>query len=133
MSRIRYMLFVSSIEPLRLTIGIGSLLWGVMLLWSGNTFDMRGYTYMGRIASEEAWGIAHLLHGCTAIYSMLTGAKSRLIWLTDPILGCVLWTATAFCLVMAGPPANAAIAPDLVGALVSWWLLVRYEGESRGV
>jgi hypothetical protein len=125
------MLFVSSVEPLRISIGLGSLLWGVMLLMSGDTFSMRGYRYMAAAAPESAWGIAHLIHGITAIYSMLTGAKGKLIWLTDPILGCVLWTATAVCLVMAGPPANAAIAPDIVGAIVSWWLLVRYTGDAR--
>ena len=131
-SRIRYMLFVSSIEPLRLTIGLGSLLWAAMLFHPGDTFAIPGYAFMASVASEYAWGLAHLTHGVTAVYSMLTGAKGRLIWFADPILGCVLWTSTAVCLIASGPPLHAAIAPDVVGALVSWWLLVRYRGDSRG-
>jgi hypothetical protein len=129
--RIRYMLFVSSVEPLRLTIGLGSLLWAALLFWPGNTFARPVYHYMGVIGPEEAWAIAHLIHGVTAVFSMLTGAKGKLIWFADPILGCVVWTSSAIAMMASVSPLPAAIAPHIVSAVVSWWLLVRYQGDSR--
>lgn len=129
--RLRYMLFVSSVEPLRLTIGLGSLLWAALLFAPGDTFTRPVYRYMALIGPETAWAIAHLIHGVTAIYSMLTGAKGRLVWLADPILGCAVWTASAVAMIAAVSPLPAAVAPHVVSALVSWWLLVRYQGDTR--
>ena len=124
----KYLFLHSDVEPLRFFIALSSLLWGFLLFWPGETFDRQTYALMGQMAPETAWAIAHLVHGVTAVGSIFSGAKGRLVWVLDPILGCLLWTTSAVAMMASVFPVPAAIAPHIVGAAVSWWLLVRYKG-----
>jgi hypothetical protein len=127
----RYLLFVSSTETMRVHIALGSLLWGILLLTPGDTFDRPTYTYMAMIGPELAWAVAHLVHGGASMLSVLTGRRGFVVCVLDPVLGCVLWTSSAIAMLIAVYPLPAAIAPHLMGAAVSWWMLVRYLGEAR--
>lgn len=126
--RLRYLFFRCDVEPLRFFIALSSLLWGILLFWPGETFDRQTYALMGTMAPEWGWALAHLLHGIAAVWSIVTGRKNRAIWVLDPILGCLLWTTSAAAMLFAVFPVPAAIAPHIIGAAVSWWLLVRYKG-----
>lgn len=127
-NRIVYLLLRSDIEPIRFFIATSSLLWGILLLLPGDTFERPTYTLMASLASEGVWATAHLAHSVTAIYSLFTGAKNKLIFGLDPILGAAIWTTSGIAMLASVSPVPAAIAPHLIGAVAAWWLLVRYKG-----
>lgn len=127
MRRLTHLFLHANVDPLRFFIAASSLLWAVLLFWPGDTFDRQTYALMRAVAPETAWAIAHLVHGSVAIYSVLSGHRSRAAWLADPILGCLLWSTSSAAMLLSVYPVPAAIAPQIVGALASWWLMVRYE------
>lgn len=137
--RIAHILWRSDLEATRFNLAIGSILWAVFLFWPGDLFTPTRTTYliMGEIAPEQCWAMAFLLQGLVMMYSLLWGYKSSIYFVADALLGCVLWTAsTAACfmshyqsLATYQPP--AAMAYELVGAIASWWVLVRYSLENK--
>lgn len=120
-------------------LAVGSLLWAALLFWPGPLFTPARTTYnlMSAMAREEIWGALFLLQGVVMIYSLLWGYRSKLSFVLDALLGCVLWTAsTAACFIAHyhsietyQPP--AAMSYEVMGALASWWCLVRYSCDRR--
>lgn len=140
-SRLRYILWKSDLEATRLGLAAGSFLWAVLLFWPGQLFDPSRATYhlMSLIASENIWGGAFLLQGVVMTYSLLWGYRSRIFFIADALLGCVLWTSSTLACFLSHyhslatyqPP--AAMAYELVGAGLSWWCLVRYSLDKKVV
>ena len=134
MSRLRYIMWHSDLEATRFSLALGSLLWAALLFWPGDLFSPTRKTYelMAYIAPEQVWGSLFLLQGTVMVYSLLWGYRSRLSFIVDALLGCVLWTvSTAACFISHyqsfetyQPP--AAMAYEVMAALASWWCLVRY-------
>lgn len=134
-SRIHHIMWKSDMEATRLSLAMGSLLWAALLFWPGELFapSRTTYTVMAEIMSENCWAAAFLLQGLVMTYSLLWGYKSRISFVADALLGCVLWTgSTAACFLAHyhgsigsyQPP--AAMSYELVAAFASWWHLVRY-------
>lgn len=140
MRRIRHIMWHSDLEATRFGLAMGSIMWAVFLFWPGALFTPERATYriMADIAPEMAWGALFLLQGVVMLYSLLWGYRSSLYFVADALLGCVLWTAsTAACflahfhsLATYQPP--AAMSYELMGALASWWCLVRYTITQKG-
>ena len=138
--RIGYLIWLSDLEMTRLGLACGALLWALLLFWPGTLFtpERTTYTLMAAIAPEELWGVAFLVQGVTMVYSLLWGYKSKLSFVFDALLGCVLWTAsTAACFIAHyassrsyQPP--AAMAYEVIGSLMSWWVMVRYCSNNKG-
>ena len=133
-SRLYHICWLSDLEATRFSLAVGSLLWAALLFWPGELFTPARTTYhlMAKIAPEEVWALAFLVQGLVMIYSLLWGYKSRLSFFLDALLGCVLWTTSTVACFVAHfnslstyqPP--AAMAYEIMGALASWWCLVRY-------
>ena len=140
MLRIRHIMWRSDLEATRFMLASGSLVWAMLLFLPGDLFSpaRTTYTLMAALAREEIWASLFLLQGTVMTYSLLWGYRSRLSFLLDAILGCVLWTAsTAACFIAHfngwenyQPP--AAMSYEVMGALASWWCLVRYSVDKRG-
>lgn len=138
--RIGYLIWYSDLEMTRFGLALGALLWALLLFWPGTLFapERTTYSLMSAIASEELWGVAFMVQGVTMLYSLLWGYKSRVSFVLDALLGCVLWTAsTAACFIAHytsshsyQPP--AAMAYEVVGSLMSWWVMVRYCSINKG-
>lgn len=132
--RLLHIMWYSDLEATRLSLAFGSFLWAALLLWPGDLFTptRATYTLMAQMASEEVWAAAFLVQGSTMLYSLLWGYKSRLTYIVDAMLGCALWTASTFACFLSHyqsmstyqPP--AAMSYEVIAALASWWVLVRY-------
>lgn len=132
--RLSYILWHADLEATRFSLACGSLLWAILLFWPGDLFTPARHTYvlMSLVAPEELWGALFALQGFVMLYSLLWGYKSRLSFVVDAFLGCVLWTAATVACFIAHyqsigtyqPP--AAMSYEVMGALASWWCLVRY-------
>lgn len=138
-NRIKHILWCSDLEATRFGLAIGSLLWAVLLFWPGTLFTPERTTYrlMAEVAQEEVWALAFLIQGFAMLYSLLWGYKSRISFTLDALFGCVLWTTSTLACFIAHyksiytyqPP--AAMAYELIGAMFSWWHLVRYSYQNK--
>lgn len=141
MLRIHHIMWRSDLEATRFMLAAGSLVWAMLLFLPGDLFSptRTTYTLMAALAREEIWASLFLLQGLVMTYSLLWGYRSRLSFLLDAILGCVLWTSsTAACFIAhfsgwSGYQPPAAMSYEVMGALASWWCLVRYSVDKRVV
>ena len=140
-SRIYHIMWKSDMEATRLSLSLGALLWAALLFWPGELFSPSRTTYsvMAEIMPEYCWASLFLIQGSVMLYSLLYGHKSRISFITDALLGCVLWTASTAACFLAHfnggfgsyqPP--AAMSYEIVAACGSWWHLVRYSYNETG-
>lgn len=122
----------SDLLAIRFMLATGSLLWGAMLLWPGDTFTRPMFSVVRQVMPEIFWAVLFLISGAAGMYSLFYGnVKRSLVWF-DSLLGCFLWSSITIGMFMsaftignnATPP--AAIAPSVIMALASWWILIRY-------
>ena len=114
----------------RIALALGSLGWGVMLWWPGDTFARPAYSLMAQMLPELGWGSLFLLHGVYSLYSIITNQRGKLAFLTEGALGCALWTGSCAGIILSVYPPPAAIAGEISLAFFSWWHLVRFPLQS---
>ena len=147
-ARLIQILWGTDLLATRVVVGVASLLWALALLSSRELFPTplqvsvgtgaMEYAVMSLVASEWQWGQVLLLHGVGAILAVLFDIRSRLLMLTEGILGCLLWTVicASVCASVARDFSHtlpAVTGPNLVIGLCAWWVLVRYQaGGSSG-
>lgn len=125
-------------EMTRLGLACGAVIVGLLFMWPGHLFTeaRTTYTLMAKVLPEECWGGLFIVQGVVMIYSLLWGYRSKVFFIVDAVLGCVLWSSMVFLCFLAHyissqgsyqPP--AAMGYDLVGMGLSFWHLVRYSLE----
>ena len=133
-SRLTHIMWYSDLEATRFSLAMGSILWAVLLFWPGELFTPARTTYqlMAAIAPEHIWAALFLFQGSVMIYSLLWGYRSQLSFVADAVLGCLLWSSSTIACFLSHyqSPASyqppAAMSYEVMGALASWWCLVRY-------
>lgn len=119
----------SDMRGVRLLLAWGSIFWGVLLLWPGETFSRPTYALMAKFAPEVVWGLAFLFQGAVMMYSLITQRHGKPIFIMDCMLGCALWViATVACFASVSPP-PAAMSAELVATFASFWNLVRFASD----
>ncbi len=131
-SRLIYIIECSSLTTLRLNLAVASILWGLLLFWPGETFSRPTYSLMGKFASEHIWAALFLLQGLVALYSVIYRVKSKIMLMSDGILGCILWTGSCIAMLLSVYPPPAAISAEITAAITSWWILIRYPYDVAG-
>jgi len=129
-----HLAFDSNTEATRVVVAIGSLLWGIMLLMPGNTFDRPMFSVLHGTASENLWGMMFLLHGVVASISIVFSRCGRICFVFDGVTGCLLWTTVTIGMLLSSvynptmPEFSfpAATSPAIAVTLAAWWLLFRY-------
>ena len=108
-------------------IALSSIIFSASLFWPGESFYNPEYNIMKMFASELIWAFAFLINGSVTIWSLLTGIKSKYLFMFDSVGATILWTITSLSILLSVYPPPADCAPPLVFAFMSWWIMVRYE------
>lgn len=77
---------------------------------------------MLKLAPNWVWGLGFLIHGGSVIYGVATHSFNRLLVVLEGLLGTIVWTTSAVVVVVT----QHTVGAHVVGALVAFWLLVRY-------
>lgn len=138
---IRFRLFIweSDTDTVRFILNVVSTLTAVLLFLPGETLKQFPYSGLGVFGwlTEPIWATLFLVQGLTGFYSLFWDKRGSLAMFLDPMLGCVLWSLSCLGMLFSTYPPSPATVWTGVGALVSWWLIVRFplqqkaeEGES---
>ena len=119
-------LWGSDLVATRFFLSVASLMWSFLLFWPGDTFARPTYTLMAKFGSETAWAILFGIQGAAGLYSIIHRSRNRALLVSDAILGCILWTGSCVAMLLSVYPPPAAISAEIVAAIMSWWVLVRY-------
>lgn len=128
LNRFLHILKYSDLEAIRFFLSLSALVWALLLFWTGDTFSRPTYTVMAMIANETAWAVAFLVQGVVSLYAVLAKKETNWLFMSDALFGCILWTGSCFAMLLSVSPPPAAISAEIVAALASWWVVVRYSG-----
>lgn len=120
-----YALFDSDLIATRLSLALAELLWAVMLLWPGNTFDRPTYFWMSQFASELTWALVFL---GTGLYQCYIVAAQKVRSREAGVFACFnafIWLFTVGCMLASVYPPPAAIGGEISLAVAAFWIAVR--------
>jgi hypothetical protein len=122
--KIYFLLTKFNCDGVRIFLIVSSYLWSVLLFMPGNTFDKETYYLMAKIADEHVWAIGFFVYALLGTLN-LENLFDRKYIIVESIIGFLIWSTTAVCLYMSTSQAPAAAAPHIIGAFMSWWILIR--------
>ncbi len=109
----------------RISVALGSFIWGVMLLYPGETFSRHVvYHIMSEMAQEWVWGAAFMLH---SVMLFVNGVRNttQFCRLITNTLGAVLWVGVTMSIFVNPIPLPAIFAGHLALTVESLWILLR--------
>ena len=127
---LRNMFWGTDIRPAQIMLGLSSLLWALMLVYPGNTFERQTYAVMAVLGSEYAWAAAFALVGVSQLYNSFISVLPEIpAWFSkfDTFLCFVVWATAACSILIAQHPPPAAIAGEIVMAFAAFWVFVRQD------
>lgn len=123
--KVVYFLLHLNCNSSRVFLTMSSYLWAFLLLLPGDTFDKQSYILMSKIAPEMFWAVAFLCYAIISTLNLNFIFDSKYLKLAEAIVGFLIWTTAAVGIYMSTAQAPAVAAPHIVGACMSWWILIR--------
>lgn len=108
----------------RFTLALAEAIWGIFLLFPGNTFDRGYYHSMSIIAPEEVWGV---LFVSSSIFQFIIVMRNVL---HSKFARCfAAWNATLWVVTIGGLaiiyPLSAALGGELALSCAAVWIFIR--------
>lgn len=117
----------------RLLLFLGELLWAVMLLWPGETFNRATYALMASVMSEMAWTVVFLASAVTQITIVLREDFSSAFARYFAAWDACLWLFTVASMLLSIYPPPAAIGGEIALALGAVWVWIRPYILAQGI
>lgn len=128
-------MFDSDLVSTRLTLALAEILWAVMLIWPGDTFDRPTYRVMAHVMYEEAWALVFLLSAVTQFSIVIMEQFHSVFARYFAAWNACLWTFVVVSMLFSVYPPPAAIAGEVALSFAAIWIWVRpyiiLEGLSR--
>ncbi len=118
-------LWDSDLVATRISLFLGELFWGIMLLWIGDTFDRPTYSHMALIANEEVWGFIFLVSAITQITIVLINDMHSKFARYFACWNAALWLYVVWSMLVSVYPPPAAIGGEIALALGASWVWLR--------
>lgn len=122
-SEITRILLCGEYKPVFFFSALAAVLFGMWLLIPNDTFGTSPtYMVMAMIASDEVWGLAFLLSGIAAIFSIVYSSVYVQRWFAILILA--LWTFISASFFVSNPYATGGIT-YFIRAVSTFWVVFR--------
>jgi len=137
--KVKFLLNSADLLALRLAIGTASLLLGIVLLSSRDSFDRPMFSVVKDIMPQLSWAWLFIVNGISTIYSLFCGLKLRMCFYFGGVLGSILWTmmslgmlfSTVWTTNFSEHSIHAGAAPAMAFMFASWWILYRYPRDLK--
>ena len=118
-------LWDSDLIASRLTLFLAELLWALMLLWPGDTFDRPTYHLMSVLATEGAWSVLFLTSATIQLYIVLSENFRSAFAHCFAGWNAMLWVFVVVSMVGSVYPPPAAIGGEISLAVLALWIFIR--------
>lgn len=118
-------LFDTNMVTSRILLAIAEFLWGILLLWPGDTFGRPTYNIMASVMPENCWGIVFLM---TSVMQIAIVAKEDFHSREAryfAFFNMVLWVFVVLSMMKSVYPPPAAISGEIALAMAAWWIWFR--------
>lgn len=118
-------LWDSDLIASRLTLFLAEMLWAIMLLWPGDTFNRPTYLAMSNVASEEIWAMVFAVSASIQLYIVIAeNFKSTFArWFAG--WNALLWLFTIIGMLDSVYPPPAAIGGEIALTVLALWIFIR--------
>lgn len=118
-------LWDSDLIASRLTLFLAELLWALMLLWPGDTFDRPTYNLMAVVASEGTWAALFLTSATLQMYIILSENFRSAFAHCFAGWNAMLWVFVVASMIGSVYPPPAAIGGEISLAVLAVWIFIR--------
>lgn len=128
-NRMEHILFIEQSTTTRLWFGIVTVLFGTFMALSHEVENNHSeYVLMLQLAPHWLWAWAYIVNGCAYIFGAYTNKYSKLQLMLEGTLGVTVWVGSAYAVSVA----QGVIGAHAGGALIAFWLYVRYPTHWEG-
>lgn len=124
-SALSRVLFDSQMVTARLLLALAEFLWGVLLLWPGDTFERPTYSIMALVMSELPWAGFFLTSAAMQVWILASEdyhsrpARAFAAW------NAIFWASIACSMLLSVYPPPAAISGEIALAIAAVWIWLR--------
>jgi len=124
--RVMSVLYDSDMVWSRLTLSCAEFIWGISLLWPGDTLERPAYSAMNILLSEQTWAIIFLITGTLQFLIMVyTKLHHSPIGVAFALYNSSLWWFVVVSMYISVYPPPAGISGELALAFASMWIFIR--------
>lgn len=109
----------------RILLAIAEFLWGMLLLWPGDTFGRPTYNGMAHVMPEDCWGFVFLATSAMQIRIVekedFHSREARYF----ATYNMILWVFVVLSMLNSVYPPPAAISGEIALAMAAWWIWFR--------
>lgn len=116
---------------IKYAVGIGSLLWGIMLLLPNQAYVVPLFAAMQDLMTENLWGLLFLIHGVISLYCTITYKKDLFAFICDATYGMLLWTTVTVALVLSSISILAHLSAQIILSICTLWLFIRFNLKDK--
>lgn len=129
----------TDLSAVKLILAVGSILWGLQLLFPGNSFDRPMFSVVRGIMPEMLFGFLFLLQGLLSIYFDFYKSCTRMR-VALAAISSLLWSGITIGMVLPSVIMNqmgnfsmpVATSPAIVLTIASLWVLIRCPAYKKG-
>lgn len=125
LSAVSRLIWDTDLVATRFLLGIAELMWVLMLLWPGDTFERPTYRVMSEVMSEAGWALVFLLSAATQITVVLMDDLHSRFARYFSGWNAILWTFVVVSMLLSVTPPPAAIAGEISLAFGALWVWIR--------
>lgn len=114
----------SDLTASRLTLALAEILWAILLLWPGNTFDRGYYHNMANLAPEDIWGAIFLISSVVQFYIANSGRIHTSFARYFAAWNAGLWVLVISCLASVFP-LSASLSGEIALMIIAVWICLR--------
>ena len=118
-------LFDTQMVTSRILLAMAECIWGVLLLWPGETFGRPTYSMMADVMPEDCWGLLFL---ATSLMQMRIVASEQFYCREAryfAFYNMLLWAFVVYSMLKSVYPPPAAISGEIALAMAAWWIWFR--------
>ena len=108
----------------RFTLALAEFMWGILLLWPGNTFDREYYHNMAYFATESIWGVIFVISSILQFTIVMKNSLHSKCARVFAAWNAALWVLTVGSLLIIYP-LSAALGGEVALALSAVWIFAR--------
>lgn len=128
-NRMDYILFKDQSTTTRLWFGLSSFLFGWFFFLSETVHSgLSEYALMLQLAPDWVWALGFWIHGSALMYGAYTNVYSKTQLMLEGTLGVVVWVGSAYAVTVT----QGALGAHFAGALIAFWIYVRYPTHWEG-
>lgn len=118
-------LWDSDLIASRLTLFLAELLWAIMLLWPGDTFNRPTYNAMSSFTIEEVWGLIFAISSFLQLYIVVSESFKTKFARYFAAWNAFLWVYIVVGMLGSVYPPPAAIGGEIALTVLALWIFVR--------